>query len=81
MIGTVTVWPDGVFVFQDWFDTRDWGVFREAACSGSTVDLEECMSSILHCIRKCVEDMTTSRTIIIPPNQKPWVSTEVSSLL
>ncbi|KAK0146371.1 hypothetical protein N1851_014319 [Merluccius polli] len=79
---TITVWPDGaVPMLQDCFETTDWQIFREAATSESSVDLEEYTSSVLGYIRKCMEDVTTSKTITIRPNQKPWLNAEVRSLL
>ena len=45
------------------------------------MDLEEYTSSVLGYIRKCMEDVTTSKTITIRPNQKPWLNAEVRSLL
>ncbi|KAK0154423.1 RNA-directed DNA polymerase from mobile element jockey [Merluccius polli] len=79
---TITVWPDGaVPMLQDCFETTDWQIFREAATSESSVDLEEYTSTVLGYIRKCMEDVTTSKTITIWPNQKPWLNAEVRSLL
>lgn len=68
----ITVWPDeAVPMLQDCFQTTDWQMFKEAASEGGDVNLEEYTSSVLDYIRKCVEDVTTSKTIAIPANQKP----------
>ncbi|XP_034044542.1 tudor domain-containing protein 7A-like [Thalassophryne amazonica] len=54
--------------------STDWQMFRAAATTGSNVDLEE-YSSTVHCyIRSCIDNMTTSKTITIRPNQKPWMT-------
>ncbi len=68
---TITVWPsETVPMIQDCFETTDWQVFRQAATVGGTVDLEEYKASVQGYITKCVEDITTTRTITIRPNQK-----------
>lgn len=56
-------------------------MFKEAAAEGGDVNLEEYTSSVLGYIRKFVEDVTTSKTITIPANQKPWQNAEVCCLL
>ena len=48
---------------------------------GNTVNLEESTESVLPYIAKCVEDVTTTKTITISPNQKPWLNAEVHHLL
>lgn len=79
---TVSVWPgSAVPMLQDCFQTTDWQMFREAATTGSGVYLEEYTSPVLGYIRKCMEDVTISRTITCQPNQKPWLNAEVHSLL
>jgi len=45
------------------------------------VHLEDYTSAVLGYIQKCVEDVTTTRTITCYPNQKPWLNAEVRSLL
>ena len=79
---TITVWPDeAVPMLQDCFQTTDWQMFREAAAESGDVNLEEYTSSVLGYIKKCVEDVTISKTITIPANQKPWLNADVRSLL
>jgi len=69
---TVTVWPrDACSVLQDCFQCTDWQVFREAATCEREVDLEEYTSSVLCFISKCTDDVTSNRTVICCPNQKP----------
>uniref|UniRef100_A0A3B1IEK6 Reverse transcriptase domain-containing protein n=1 Tax=Astyanax mexicanus TaxID=7994 RepID=A0A3B1IEK6_ASTMX len=79
---TITVWPsDGAAVLQDCFGCTDWQVFREAAECEGELDLEEYTSAVLGYISKCVEDVTTTKTVTCYPNQKPWLNAEVRSLL
>lgn len=79
---TITVWPtEAVPMLQDCFCTTDWQMFREAASEGGMVNLQEYISSVLGYINKCVEDVTTIKTMVIPSNQKPWLNAEVHCLL
>lgn len=79
---SITVWPgNAASVLQHCFESTDWQVFREAATDAGEVDLEEYASSVTCYISKCVDDVTTTRTITIHPNQKPWLTAEVRSLL
>ncbi|KAI4903393.1 hypothetical protein NFI96_004729 [Prochilodus magdalenae] len=79
---TITVWPsDADAVLQDCFGCTDWHVFREAAESEGELDLEDYTSAVLGYISKCVEDVTTTKTVTCYPNQKPWLNGEVRSLL
>ncbi|KAI4873592.1 hypothetical protein NFI96_002438 [Prochilodus magdalenae] len=79
---TITVWPsDADAVLQDCFGCTDWQVFREAAESEGELDLEDYTSAVLGYISKCVEDVTTTKTVTCYPNQKPWLNGEVRSLL
>ncbi|KAI4879938.1 hypothetical protein NFI96_005973 [Prochilodus magdalenae] len=65
----------------DCFGCTDWHVFREAAESEGELDLEDYTSAVLGYISKCVEDVTTTKTVTCYPNQKPWLNGEVRSLL
>ncbi|KAI4879135.1 hypothetical protein NFI96_007722 [Prochilodus magdalenae] len=79
---TITVWPsDADAVLQDCFGCTDWHVFREAAESEGELDLEDYTSAVLGYISKCVEDVTTTKTVTCYPNQKPWLNGKVRSLL
>ncbi|KAI4871900.1 hypothetical protein NFI96_019044 [Prochilodus magdalenae] len=51
-------------------------VFREAAESEGELDLEDYKSAVLGYISKCVEDVTTTKTVTCYPNQKPWLNAE-----
>ncbi|KAI3377835.1 hypothetical protein L3Q82_008975 [Scortum barcoo] len=59
----------------------DWQIIREAAVREGEVDLEDYTSAVLGYISKCTEDITSTRTVIEYPNQKPWLNAEVRSLL
>ena len=79
---TITVWPAGaVPMLQDCFETTDWQMFKEAATEGNAVNLEEYSESVLAYIAKCVEYVTTTKTITISPNQKPLLNAEMHHLL
>ncbi|XP_076875314.1 uncharacterized protein LOC143525361 [Brachyhypopomus gauderio] len=79
---TITVWPsDADAVLQDCFGCTDWQVFRDAAESEGELHLEEYTSAVFGYISKCVEDVTTTKTVTCYPNQKPWLNAEVRSLL
>ena len=79
---TITVWPaEAVPMLKDCFETTDWQMFKEAVTEGNTVNLEEYSESVLAYIAKCVEDVTTTKTITISPHQKPRLNAEVHRLL
>ncbi|KAK3506158.1 hypothetical protein QTP70_018388 [Hemibagrus guttatus] len=50
-------------------------MFKEAATSGSSINLEEYMTSVTSYICKCIDDVTVSKTITTRSNQKPWMMT------
>ncbi|KAI4877849.1 hypothetical protein NFI96_028554 [Prochilodus magdalenae] len=78
----VKTWPPGaVSALQDCFEHTDWEVFREAATSGDSINLEEYTESVIGYISKCIDDVTVSKVITTHPNQKPWMTAEVHVLL
>uniref|UniRef100_A0A3B1K914 Reverse transcriptase domain-containing protein n=1 Tax=Astyanax mexicanus TaxID=7994 RepID=A0A3B1K914_ASTMX len=78
----VTTWPPGaISALQDCFEHTDWDMFREAATSDDSINLEEYTDSVTGYISKCIEDVTVSKTITSRPNQKPWMTAEVRALL
>ncbi|KAI4878303.1 hypothetical protein NFI96_003285 [Prochilodus magdalenae] len=78
----VRTWPSGaISALQDCFEHTDWQMLREAATYSTTTDLEEYTSSVTSYISKCIDDVTVSKTITTRPNQKPWMTAEVRSLL
>ena len=79
---TIRVWPEGSSeALQDCFSTTDWSMFRQAATHNNTVDLQEYTETVTAYMRKCMDDVTVSRTISIRANQKPWLTGEVHRLL
>uniref|UniRef100_A0A672HXF0 Reverse transcriptase domain-containing protein n=1 Tax=Salarias fasciatus TaxID=181472 RepID=A0A672HXF0_SALFA len=79
---TIRVWPEGSSAaLQDCFSTTDWSVFREAATFNDTIDLQEYTETVTAYMRKCMDDVTVSRTISTHANQKPWLTGEVHRLL
>ncbi|KAI4879616.1 hypothetical protein NFI96_003853, partial [Prochilodus magdalenae] len=81
-VRTVRVWPEGAeSVLQDCFQCTDWEVFRSAATTDSLVDINEYPTSVTGFIRKCVDDVTQTKQIRTLPNQKPWMNSDVRSLL
>ncbi|XP_049340016.1 uncharacterized protein LOC125804732 [Astyanax mexicanus] len=77
----VTTWPPGaISALQDCFEHTDWDMFREAATSYDSINLEEYTDSVTGYISKFIEDVTVSKTITTRPNQKPWMTAEVRVL-
>ncbi|KAK0145556.1 hypothetical protein N1851_015510 [Merluccius polli] len=75
-------WPDGaISALQDCFDTTDWDMFKQANTTINTIDLEGYTSGVSGYISKCIDDVTTMKTITIRPNQKPWMNAEVRARL
>ncbi|KAK0142227.1 hypothetical protein N1851_020114 [Merluccius polli] len=75
-------WPDGaISALQDCFDTTDWDMFKQANTTINTIDLEGYTSGVTGYISKCIDDVTTMKTITIRPNQKPWMNAEVRARL
>ncbi len=44
-------------------------------------DIEAYSDSVTCFIRKCIEDVVPTKTIRIYPNQKPWINSDVRSVL
>ncbi|KAK0137698.1 repressor of the inhibitor of the protein kinase [Merluccius polli] len=75
-------WPDGaISALQDCFDTTDWDMFKQANTTINTIDLEGYTSGVTGYISKCIDDVTTMKTITIRPNQRPWMNAEVRARL
>ncbi|XP_078740066.1 interferon-induced very large GTPase 1-like [Lampetra fluviatilis] len=82
VIKRICVWPEGSSEeLQDCFSTTDWNMFKKAATYNNTVDLQEYTETVTSYMRKCMEDVTVTRTISIRANQKPWLTGEVHRLL
>uniref|UniRef100_A0A665UD53 Reverse transcriptase domain-containing protein n=1 Tax=Echeneis naucrates TaxID=173247 RepID=A0A665UD53_ECHNA len=73
---TVKVWTEeATAALQDCFEVTDWGVFAEGT------DLNGHTSAVLDYISFCTENVTESKTVKVFPNQKPWLNSEVKTLL
>ncbi|KAI5610007.1 gastrula zinc finger protein XlCGF28.1-like [Silurus asotus] len=78
----VRTWPaKSMSALQDCFECTDWDMFREAATNGEFINLEEYTSTVTSYISKCIDDVTTFKTITIRSNQKPWMTAKVRALL
>ncbi|KAK3541003.1 hypothetical protein QTP86_009520 [Hemibagrus guttatus] len=78
----VKTWPAGaISALQDCFECTDTDMFREAATNSDSMNLEEYTTSVTSYIRKCVDDVTVSKTITTRSNQKPWMTAEMHALL
>ncbi|KAI4895505.1 hypothetical protein NFI96_002417 [Prochilodus magdalenae] len=54
---------------------------RSAATTDSLVDINEYATSVTGFIMKCVDNLTQTKQIRTLPNQKPWMNSDVRSLL
>uniref|UniRef100_A0AAZ1X703 Reverse transcriptase domain-containing protein n=1 Tax=Oreochromis aureus TaxID=47969 RepID=A0AAZ1X703_OREAU len=72
---TVTTWPENALhKLQDCFTETDWDIFEHQ-------DLETFTGSVLDYIKFCTANVTVDKSIRVFPNQKPWMTSEVRSLL
>ncbi|XP_060703504.1 uncharacterized protein LOC132830055 [Hemiscyllium ocellatum] len=73
----VQCWSDGTDeLLQDCFESVDWSIFKNSATS-----LNEYATTVTDFISKCVEDCVPKKLIRVFPNQKPWMNSEIHSLL
>ncbi|KAL0151177.1 hypothetical protein M9458_053690 [Cirrhinus mrigala] len=78
----ITVWPDSATsALQDCFQDTDWNMFKEAATYNNHTDLQEYTETVTAYIKKCIDDVTVTKTITTRANQKPWMTAEVHGLL
>ncbi|KAL0159079.1 hypothetical protein M9458_047155, partial [Cirrhinus mrigala] len=78
----ITVWPDNATsALQDCFQDTDWNMFKEAATYNNHTDLQEYTETVTAYIKKCIDDVTVTKTITTCANQKPWMTAEVRGLL
>ncbi len=79
----IQVWPEGSYAeaLQDYFNTTDWNMFKQAATYNNTTDLQEYSETATVYITKCIDDVTVTKTITVRANQKPWLTGEVYKLL
>ncbi|KAL0148752.1 hypothetical protein M9458_055930 [Cirrhinus mrigala] len=55
--------------------------FKEAATYNNQTDLQEYTETVTAYIKKCIDDVTVTKTITTRANQKPWMTAEVRRLL
>ncbi len=78
----ITVWPDNATsALQDCFQDTAWNMFKEAATYNNHTDLQEYTETVTAFIKKCIDDVTVTKTITTRANQKPWMAAEVHGLL
>ncbi|KAL6477278.1 hypothetical protein MHYP_G00131130 [Metynnis hypsauchen] len=72
---TVTTWPDNALSkLQDCFEQTDWDLFEHQ-------ELETFTVTVLDYIKFCTGNVTVDKNIRVYPNQKPWMTSQVRSLL
>jgi hypothetical protein len=59
-------------MLQDCFDSTDWNMFWD-----SSNVIEECTTSVIGFINKCIDDVVPTVTIRTYPNQKPWITCNI----
>ncbi len=72
---------DATSTLQDCFQDTDWNMFKEAATYHDHTDLQEYTETVIAYIKKCIDDVTVTKTITTRANQKPWMTAEVCGLL
>ncbi len=78
----ITIWPENATsTLQDCFQCTDWNMFKEAATYNNHTDLQEYTETVTAYIKKCMDDVTVTKTITTRANQKPWMTAEVRGLL
>ena len=71
-IKTIKTWPEGALSqLQDCFVSTEWSIFEHL----------EYTETVLFYIKNCTDNVTVDKHIRVYTNQKPWMSTEVQSLL
>ncbi len=72
---TIKTWPEGaLFQLQDCFARTKWDLFKHQ-------DVAEYTQTVLFYIASCTDIVTEERHIRVFPNQKPWMTSEVHTLL
>ncbi len=56
-------------------------MFKEAATYNNHTDLQEYTETVTAYIKKCIDNVTVTKTITTRANQKPWLTAEVRGLL
>lgn len=65
---------------QDCFEHNEWDMFTEAATENHFIKVEYA-ASVSAYIQWCMEEVTTTKTIVTQTNQKPWMTKEVCARL
>ena len=72
---TVKTWPEGALSqLQDCFGHTDWSILEQQDLQGFT-------DTVLSYIKYCTDNVTVDKNIKVYPNRKPWMTSEVQSLL
>ena len=75
IIKTVKTWPEGALSqLQDCFAHTDWSILEQQDLQGFT-------DTVLSYIKYCTDNVTVDKNIKVYPNRKPWMTSEVQSLL
>ncbi|KAL0197619.1 hypothetical protein M9458_006159, partial [Cirrhinus mrigala] len=72
---------DATSTLQDCSQCTDWNMFKEAATTNNHTDLHEYAETVSAYIKKCIDDVTVTKTITTHANQKPWMTAEVRGML
>ncbi|KAI4877181.1 hypothetical protein NFI96_007309, partial [Prochilodus magdalenae] len=79
---SVKIWMEGADSFlQQEFKLTDWSEYAARATTDSHINIDIYTNSVLEHINNCVDRVTSHKTIINFPNQKPWMNREVRLLL
>ena len=71
----IKIWPEGALSqLQDCFEHTEWSMFDH-------LDLQEHTETVLFYIKNCTDTVTVEKRVRIHPNQKPWMTSEVRTLL
>ena len=69
-------------ILQDCFATTDWDVFKAAATlEDSSVSVQDYAEYVTGYISTCVDNIVPTIRVKKFPNQKPWINTQVRSML
>ncbi|KAL0151459.1 hypothetical protein M9458_053245, partial [Cirrhinus mrigala] len=49
-------------------------MFRQAATYNNHTDLQEQAETVTAYIKMCIDEVTITKTITMPANQKPWMT-------
>ncbi|KAI4904358.1 hypothetical protein NFI96_007146 [Prochilodus magdalenae] len=79
---SVKIWMEGADSFlQQEFKLTDWSEYAARATTDSHINIDIYTNSVLEHINNCVDRVTSHKTIITFPNQKPWMKVRQVRLL